>query len=93
MKRYSVGMDTTFMAKVTKIASSVEKPSTMAMPKGPKSLQMRSMRRICEFITAASNRNQFVMPSIHPKREKKKKKKKRTQEQTYAAGRLDCHPQ
>lgn len=39
------------MPKLTRMAISVDTPSIMAMRKGPSSLQIRSMRLICEFMT------------------------------------------
>ena len=50
MRRYSGSIENRFMPRLTSIASSVEIPSTKPIKKGPRSLQIRSMRRICEFI-------------------------------------------
>src|SRR5438045_1307345 len=50
MAKYSTGTDTTFIAKLTMIATLVEAPSIRAMNNGPRSLHNKSMRRICAFI-------------------------------------------
>lgn len=50
MVKYSITTDAQFIIKFTRMAVSVEKPSTIPMKKGPRSLQTRSIRLICEFI-------------------------------------------
>lgn len=48
---YSTMTEATFIPKLTKIATSVDMPSMKAMKRGPISLQVRSIRLICAFIT------------------------------------------
>jgi hypothetical protein len=53
---YSTKTEATFMAKVTRIAISVEANATNEMVNGPMSLQKRSIRRIRAFITRLVSR-------------------------------------
>jgi hypothetical protein len=49
--KYSTMTDATFIPKLTKIAASVDMPSTRAMNRGPINLQIKSIRLICALIT------------------------------------------
>lgn len=63
--KYSITTDTQFIPRLTKMAVSVEIPSMIAMKKGPMSLQIKSMRLICEFIAvvevSSGNLEQLVV--------------------------------
>lgn len=48
MVKYSAKTDNKLIAKLTRIATRVEPASRRAMANGPASLQVKSMRRICE---------------------------------------------
>lgn len=48
--KYSTTTDAQFIARFTRMAVSVDMPSIIPMKKGPRSLQTRSIRLICEFI-------------------------------------------
>jgi len=48
---YSTTTEATFIPKFTNIAISVDIPLMRAMTNGPASLQIRSIRRICELRT------------------------------------------
>lgn len=47
---YSTTTEVQFIPRLTKMAVSVEMPSMIPMKNGPRSLQIRSMRLIWEFI-------------------------------------------
>jgi hypothetical protein len=49
--KYSTATDATFIPKLTNIAASVDIPSIRAINRGPISLQVKSIRLICAFIT------------------------------------------
>lgn len=52
MEKYSTTTEMQFIARFTRMAFSVEMPSTTPMKKGPNSLHTRSIRLICEFMAA-----------------------------------------
>ena len=61
MAMYSMNTDIRFMIKMTRRARRGLKPSIRAIESGPRSLQARSIRRICELSTESIQLGEFTV--------------------------------